>query len=847
MTRNKQIRAVLLAALMVFSVFAGSIAFTGSAAAAVSNVSVTESTVEAGPSASVSVTLTDDGSGTDDYTVWLDDGDGVFESGEVNATFTSTSDSLVIGDVAAGDYNVSAYEGAPSTGTTAESNASLTVTSAAAPDFESAVHFTDGTPQVEVSFDEDVATVNELNVTAGDSNLTQSYTTTDGQVLAVLSNVETDDLEVTYNVTDASGNNVEATEDVTFAPVYVANNSNNTAYKGSKVAVDAGSLGIDVEVEGADEDNNYQFAGSTGDNSQIFVFDTEGRTLDTYEFTIGGAQDAEVEVRDLGLEVAVDDTNITTDDDFEGTVSANAGSRSIDVVALDSDGDEVDDATDSFDLNGQGEADFNVGALDAGDYTVEVTDTFSGVTVESDTVTVEKAADSSSDFSSSVITEQVGDIAEITVTMQGTDEAEVMIGGDNVGYTANVTVEDGNDDGEVVLLFNTYDVDSMSNTFDVDDSDDDVTVDDIDTGVTQTLDAGDYDLEVATGGDADNVGTLVLEERSTDSQAVWTAPTGDDADLTEASDVYDAIENSNLTQTDSVANGDVVVHQVVATGLEGAYEMDSLDTETNLTIEQTNPGPNREAKVLNDSAATVIADGENDTYFFVYDLDNVDATRTEFYDEGASTKYDVEDDDAFNATFTVLEGNLSDVEDGEEVSAEYEVVAPELSLDADPINVTASADQSVSGSATVAPGTELTIRVKSTGDTQPRFLKTGSAYVQADGSYSTAFDFSEQKSGDEFTVTVSVDAGSADDVSADGNVGDVQTETTTEETTTEETTTEETTTEETTTEETTTEETTTEETEEPAETTTESSTPGFGIAVALVALVAAALLAVRRD
>jgi PGF-CTERM protein len=66
-------------------------------------------------------------------------------------------------------------------------------------------------------------------------------------------------------------------------------------------------------------------------------------------------------------------------------------------------------------------------------------------------------------------------------------------------------------------------------------------------------------------------------------------------------------------------------------------------------------------------------------------------------------------------------------------------------------------------------------------------------------------------------------------------------EQTTTEQTTEETTTEQTTTEETTTEEATTMETTTE------ETTTGDSGPGFTAVIALVALVAAALLAVRRD
>ncbi|WP_157533140.1 surface glycoprotein, partial [Haloferax profundi] len=59
MTKHKQLRAVLLAALMVFSVFAGSIAFTGTAAAAASNPTVTTGTVEKGPSAVVNLTVDD--------------------------------------------------------------------------------------------------------------------------------------------------------------------------------------------------------------------------------------------------------------------------------------------------------------------------------------------------------------------------------------------------------------------------------------------------------------------------------------------------------------------------------------------------------------------------------------------------------------------------------------------------------------------------------------------------------------------------------------------------------------------------------------------------------------------
>ncbi|QOS11071.1 S-layer glycoprotein [Haloferax gibbonsii] len=854
MTANKQVRAVLLAALMVFSVFAGSIAFTGTAAAAATSATVSPDTVDKGPSASVDVTV--NSGGANDVHVWLDlNDDGYYNASEPNSTDTAAATatlSLSIPEsVSAGEYNVSAAESASLTAGTTQQEAydTLDVVASNPADFNSATHFDDGTPKVEVAFDEAV-TVNEMNVTDGETNLSQSVSVSSGQVNVTLSQVYTDDLEVTYNVTDTSGNTATATEDVTFAPIYVANESNNTAYQGSNVAVVASAVDTDVEVEGADDDNNYQFSGSTGPNSQVFVFDTDGKTLDTYQFTVGGAQKAQVDVRDLGLELTVDDLNITTKDGIEGSVSANAGDRTVDIVALDDDGDEVEDTETTVTLNGQGEADFNLSSVDAGEYTIEATDAFTGVTLESDTVTVSKAKDSTGDFASSVINEQVGDVAEITVTLDGTDTGTVTIGDYSLGYSANVTVEDDNDDGEVVLLFNSY-APKKTSSFDVDDSDDEYTVEDITTDIPsgETLDAGDYDLEVATGGEADNVATLVLEDRSTDSVATWTAPTG--ADLTETEDVYDAIENENLTQTDSLANGDVVVTQVSATGLEGAFDASNFDalsgTQFNLTVEQTNPGPNRDAKVLgiNSSSATIIADGDNDTYFIVYDLDDVSASRTDYYDN-TSTLYEVEDDDAFNATFTVLEdGDLA--EDDESASDEFEVVTPELELDQDEFAVGNAAEQSISGTATVAPGTELTIRVTSDGDTQPRFLKTASVYVQADGTFSSAFDFSEQNLNDTFEVTASVDSGTADDATADGIVGEAMETTTAAETTTTEESTETTTTEESTEEPTETATATEEPTEEATEETTESSTPGFGVVVALVALVAAALLAVRRD
>jgi PGF-CTERM protein len=173
------------------------------------------------------------------------------------------------------------------------------------------------------------------------------------------------------------------------------------------------------------------------------------------------------------------------------------------------------------------------------------------------------------------------------------------------------------------------------------------------------------------------------------------------------------------------------------------------------------------------------------------------------------------------------------------------------------VNVSAAANQTIEGETTVAPGTELDLRIRSSGDTQPSFLKTGTVYVTENNTFSGTFDFSEQKAGDTFDVTVR--GGVADSETVEGNVaegGANQTETDTNGTVTETGTMTETGTPAegtetgTPAEGTETAAPTDGETGTPAEGTetgTSTGTPGFGVVVAVTALLAAAFVAVRRD
>ncbi|UVE50482.1 surface glycoprotein [Haloferax larsenii] len=906
MTRNKQIRAVLLAALMVFSVFAGSIAFSGSAAAAASNVSASVS----GDTLTVSG---DKASGDTNVTVFVDEnGDGDFQASEPHTNNTSAGSGTTFSetiDISSLDEGQSYTAGAiaagtpTSDGTAADDTDTFSVSDNSAPELDSAVHFVNDTSTnvVELAFSEEI---DMSNVDTGDFALhqdddEQTGAITDvtqknpGQLLLTTDEVYTGDIEVTIgdDVTDLDGNNVDELDDdnnasVTVATVTVTDDnsvSTTSAYKGEVVALTGGSAAQDVSIESDEsQDDNEGFFrdGSTGSNSEVFVFDTSDRNTERYNITIGSTMDEKVQIRDLGLNVTIDDLNVTDEDLIEGDVSARAHQRNIEIRLLDDDGDEVEEVTISATTDGQGDYEFEFNAssedIDTGDYTVEVFDKASGVTVESDTITVTEAGEGKANFAQSVVTDQRGDVVAIPVTLSNTDQATVTIGTESQGYEANVTVEDGDEDGEVVILWDSSESESttLADVFDVEDGDDEVlTPNDGDTDVSQPtsdlIDSGDYDLEVRTGTDdakdADNVGTLVLEDASVDTVAMWTAP--DAESFSDLDDVNEALENGNITQDSKIAFGDKAVVQIVAPGLEGSVGAQDDETPNffsgdyndsyRLTVNQSNPGPNRDPKIINVSNASVIADGDNDTYFVVFNTEEIEAVRDEndngVIDNGETTDVDLEDDDAFNVEFKMIadedvsSSGIGLVDEDTSMTTSFENIEAEHTFDMDPVNVTNADGQTVTGTTDVAPGTELTIRVKSDGDTQPRFLKTATAYVTENNTFSATFDFSEQNVGDTFTVTASGAGDVASDEEVDGNVVEsVETTETPEETT--ETPEETTETPEPTTEtpEPTTEtpEPTTETTEE---TTTSTGTPGFGIAVALVALVAAALLAVRRD
>ncbi|MDB9252679.1 BGTF surface domain-containing protein [Halorubrum ezzemoulense] len=466
-----------------------------------------------------------------------------------------------------------------------------------------------------------------------------------------------------------------------------------------------------------------------------------------------------------------------------------------------------------------GDVDTNFTDIDSGEYefTFEVADTDAEDTA---TINVTDTGDGEVNIAEGSLNQQQGDIVEFTVTADGaSDEGFVVIGDeDDFGYQANVSITDFGDDEEITLAFNSYtaglDSDDTVTVVDTDDEDDaiefDATADE--TDLDGILASGDYDVSssaITSGSDdqnaadtldsSDDVATMFLEEPTTEGVQVWTA-SNDNADEVISADedeqvdeLTSAIENDLITQSSDVAYDDVSIHQISASGIEGALEYassgDTLngntldaadnpadqlaflattnltnslndDTAVELRVEETrsSAGPNQDRRVLNLSTTDfdVVVDEENDEYYVAFDTANAE------FDNG-----DVADDEdvSFDVEFTVQDQRLLNPDDDVEqdefedsyttVSAPFSINERTVTFDQDPYNLTNVEGATVTGTTNVAPGSEFTIRARSDTGTQPSFVESDDEVnVSADGTWEAEIDLSDASVGDEYTLSV---------------------------------------------------------------------------------------------
>lgn len=416
--------------------------------------------------------------------------------------------------------------------------------------------------------------------------------------------------------------------------------------------------------------------------------------------------------------------------------------------------------------------------ISTGNYTfsISVVDT---IAKKSDSVEVVPEAGVNADLDKTTYQAPQGDLVRFTVSLSNTKTAKMQVGSDDAGYNATVTLEDGNGDGKVTVIMNTY-VAGRRPTTPADESiaygpadDQDTVTADLETNELDSLiDQGDYLLSTSVGGTEKDVGTLILDERETQSLNVSTAPA--DLTLSELEDIEEANANGDLTEDTTIAEKDLIVNTVKATGVFGAIangsgdatEVDGAGLRTmvdqgtiSLEMEQSNEDINTKPKEfdlqtsMNQGAVDFIADEDNGTMYLV--VDSEDAV---FRRGGRNDVFRARSGDKFDALFNVSKNSLlvdEDAEENESVTDSFQMVDREGEFDLDNqglITVWSPDNTKITGTTTIAPGSEVRVRARATGDSP--FLKTTRTDVKADGTFSADFNLSDVEPVANFTATL---------------------------------------------------------------------------------------------
>jgi PGF-CTERM protein len=508
------------------------------------------------------------------------------------------------------------------------------------------------------------------------------------------------------------------------------------------------------------------------DNGNVTV-DSEGMDTGAYELRVQNTNETvsfNVVTQSLSVDVADatdgESTNFTVDSNranYELVVESDEWNATELEAAFDEDAIEdvrnVDeDAEDELVLSISGSMDlkFDVDADDDAydfDFSVEDTDATAQATLA-----VGAQADTDAEFAQNVHTVEMGDSFTFDVELTNTDEARLNIDGPGDAYDTSYLVEDGNDDGVVSVQ---WESDNMGMDVSAVDADDDVTVaGDSSYPSNELLDMGAYEMNLSlnanwdgstftSAGDETDVGVFELVGAGEATMDIGVMPgnafdSGADAD----DEMFDAITWRGGDV--AVAGNDYVVVKIAGDGLrtylDGASTAADLDSPTGVYFNVTheNPGINAQPEEYDLSNFEVVYnEDERAAYVFLSAADEMNFSAG----DEVAVEYNVGEDSAhadrgaepfaLNTAFELVETNVMlDNED-----------------DDTPIQVAVSNESMVSGTSTLAPGTEYTVLARSTGGDNP-FLVDQDVVVQQDGTFAATFDFSENTAGHNFTVKV---------------------------------------------------------------------------------------------
>ncbi|WP_276254206.1 BGTF surface domain-containing protein [Halomontanus rarus] len=563
-------------------------------------------------------------------------------------------------------------------------------------------------------------------------------------------------------VADHEEDNNELTQsELSGADVWVGQVLNITDYDASEtVQLREGVPSDASESEGiryvqADENGNVHIDTTDLNENPHFIRDSDGNDSDAFWVE---AQDLSVDFSseetpanekvDLEYDSARDESDLVISGELDGEALDAETLEEIFNASQHNDNDEilVENVSDSVEANFNGQ--------DVGDYEFAV-DVHDSTASDNASVTVTQATDLEVTFDSDSYTEEVGDVVDVTVQLEGTDTATINFAEEDGYYDANVTVTSNED--EVNLSFNTYEAgqgdDISTDGGDVFSVDEDAEIthaeEDAAWSAGDRMLPSDFELLAYSGeeatGDESGVAFLSLQDRSTGDEIgtyVYPGSLGDDVDL------EDVLNDS--TQRDSVAERDSLVFEIEASGIYG-YLFDengdwSGETEgVNLTFSDTDAprygdGDEFTLDEISSDNVDIFEDADNDHFYVVVDVTSVEA---------GSTNATMDAEETWNAEFEVSDDNPYVADDEtESVSQDFNIEERSIELvgeydDDDRFQVASGDDTSIDAETNIAPGGDVNYRLRIGTD-----ILTEDTTIGADGTISASFDLSDHEVGD---------------------------------------------------------------------------------------------------
>ncbi|NUB92688.1 PGF-CTERM sorting domain-containing protein [Haloterrigena sp. SYSU A121-1] len=417
----------------------------------------------------------------------------------------------------------------------------------------------------------------------------------------------------------------------------------------------------------------------------------------------------------------------------------------------------VDAEENSIVLNGREDFEADFTGIAAGEYqfTSSVTDT----TAE-DTATIQVTEAGDTDYAITNV-EQVesGDIAEITVALEETQDATVVLGSEDTDYATAVNLT-GVENDEITLTFNTHEAGNSPWGVAGDDSDDAIDSSNVYNDELQDDPLPEYNWRLAIGDeltsdfDETDLSTYKLNQEYDRDALVVQSHSGFGDVTTYTAPADQSIENLEdfneyATATDTIAENDSLLLTLEDFGAEGALEDITNDYQQDFILEitQTESGvisdDTTEFNSSNGSLDLELVTTSSENYegdlVFLVSGDNLESYENLNYENAE-----------FETTFTVNDSNEYVAED-EDIEYDVALDFEQRTLEWDDIDSLPAKDGAqASGTTNVAPGTEINTEVDSD---EGGFVDLSDAVVAADGTFTTEFDLAGETPGVHFKMT----------------------------------------------------------------------------------------------